>query len=124
MGAPEERLKHAPRPRRRDHSKDARPKREKLEPSSDAAEENAAEPATNGAKLFVNRGHGSGIEQDDLHWALTEGAVIPEDEIKRIEVLDRFSFVELSEDKAALALERLDGTKLKGKQIRMEVARS
>ena len=84
----------------------------------------AETPSTNGAKLFVNRGHGSGIEQDDLHWALTEGAVIPEGDIKRIEVLDRFSFVELSEDQAALALERLDGTKLKGKQIRVEYAKS
>jgi ATP-dependent RNA helicase DeaD len=122
---PEERLKHAPRPRRRDHSKEG-PKREKLEPAEPAETSgNGAEaPSTNGAKLFVNRGHGSGIEQDDLHWALTEGAVIPEDEITRIEVLDRFSFVELSEDQAALALERLDGTKLKGKQIRVEYAKS
>jgi ATP-dependent RNA helicase DeaD len=123
---PEERLKHAPRPRRRDHSKDGKPEREKLEPTEPPeASGNGAEAApTNGAKLFVNRGHGSGIEQDDLHWALTEGAVIPEDEITRIEVLDRFSFVELSEDQAALALERLDGTKLKGKQIRVEYAKS
>ena len=44
--------------------------------------------AANGAKLFVNRGSGSGASTvDDLHWALTEGAVIPEGEIKRIEVL-------------------------------------
>jgi ATP-dependent RNA helicase DeaD len=131
--APEERLKHAPRPRRRDHSKDRKPERQRLEPASDAADgavaeapaaDEVAEAPANGAKLFVNRGHGSGIEQDDLHWALTEGAVIPKDEIKRIEVLDRFSFVELSEDQAALALERLDGTKLKGKQIRVEYAKS
>jgi ATP-dependent RNA helicase DeaD len=121
---PEERLKHAPRPRRRDHSKD--PKREKLPDSGEHAADAMVEDEvhSNGAKLFVNRGHGSGIEQDDLHWALTEGAVIPEDEIKRIEVLDRFSFVELSEEQAALALERLDGTKLKGKQIRVEYAKS
>jgi ATP-dependent RNA helicase DeaD len=128
---PEERLKHAPRPRRRDHSKDGKREREKLEPApeTDSAQtedvvESEEETATNGAKLFVNRGHGSGIEQDDLHWALTEGAVIPEGDITRIEVLDRFSFVELSEDQAALALERLDGTKLKGKQIRVEYAKS
>jgi ATP-dependent RNA helicase DeaD len=128
---PEERLKHAPRPRRRDHSKDRKPEREKLEPAPESAADAqngdsgaTPVPSTNGAKLFVNRGHGSGIEQDDLHWALTEGAVIPEGDITRIEVLDRFSFVELSEDQAALALERLDGTKLKGKQIRVEYAKS
>jgi hypothetical protein len=84
-----------------------------------------AEGATaNGAKLFVNRGSGSGIEQEDLRWALVEGAVIPEGEISRIEVLERFSFVELGSDHAATALERLDGTRLKGKQIRVEYAKS
>ena len=129
---PEERLKHAPRPRRRDHSKDRKPEREKLEPAS---ETDACRPGwervpkprlprRTAPSSSSTAGHGSGIEQDDLHWALTEGAVIPEGDITRIEVLDRFSFVELSEDQAALALERLDGTKLKGKQIRVEYAKS
>jgi ATP-dependent RNA helicase DeaD len=109
---PEERLKHAPRPRRRRHDP---------EPVATDASDGAG---ANGAKLFVNRGSGSGIEQADLRWALVEGAVIPEGEISRIEVLDRFSFVELGADHAAQALERLDGTKLKGKQIRVEYAKS
>jgi ATP-dependent RNA helicase DeaD len=109
---PEERLKHAPRPRRRQHEAEAK------EPKAERPE------ATNGAKLFVNRGAGSGIDPEDLRWALVEGAVIPEDEISRIEVLERFSFVELGSDHAATALERLDGTRLKGKQIRVEYAKS
>ena len=75
-------------------------------------------------KLFVNRGSRGGIEEEDLRWALTEGAVIPEDAIGSIRVLDRFSFVELKAAEAEKAVEFLDGTKLKGKQIRMEVARS
>ena len=50
--------------------------------------------------------------------------MIPEGEISRIEVLERFSFVELGSDHAATALERLDGTRLKGKQIRVEYAKS
>jgi len=50
--------------------------------------------------------------------------VIPEDAIASIRVLDRFSFVELSSEHAPKAVEFLDGTKLKGKQIRMEMARS
>ncbi len=108
---PEERLQHAPRPRRRDRD----------ERRADAA------PAAAGnglVKLFVNRGHAGGIEEEDLRWALTEGAVIPDDAIDSIRVLDRFSFVELKADQAERAVEFLDGTKLKGKQIRMEVARS
>jgi ATP-dependent RNA helicase DeaD len=74
-------------------------------------------------KLFVNRGKRSGIGEQQLRWALTEGAVIPEDEIGDIRVLERFSFVELPGEQAELALERLDGTKLEGKQIRVEYAK-
>ena len=76
---PEERLEHAPRPRHR---------------------EKPIEKTDGAVKLFVNRGARSGIEEDDLRWALTEGAVIPEAEIHSIRVLDRFSFVELDASQA------------------------
>ena len=140
---PEERIEHAPRPRRRDHGGErSRPpsrsrEREKLEPlpnepSDDGeaaaeAEASGERPSTNGAddvvKLFVNRGTRSGISEENLRWALTEGAVIPAGEIGEIRVLERFSFVELNDDQAKVALERLDGTKLEGKQIRVEYAK-
>ena len=71
---PEERIEHAPRPRRRDH--DAR--------AADAARARARDGASRrraSVKLFVNRGTRSGIDEDDMRWALTEGAVIPEDAI-------------------------------------------
>ena len=108
---PEERIEHAPRPRRRDHAAEA---------------QQAAAPAggDGGAvKLFLNRGTRSGIDEDDVRWALTEGAVVPADAIASVRVLERFSFVELETEHAAQALERLDGSKLKGKQIRLEYAR-
>ena len=110
---PEERLEHAPRPRRREH----RPRE-----TAGRAEDAAAADAS--VKLFVNRGKRSGIDDADVRWALTEGAVIPEDAIASIRVLDRFSFVELDAGHAEQALERLEGTKLKGKQIRVEYART
>jgi ATP-dependent RNA helicase DeaD len=97
---PEERLEHAPRPRRREHGDEA-----------------------GRVKLFLNRGRRSGIEEDDVRWALSEGAVIPEDSIASVRVLERFSFVELDAALAEQALERLDGTRLKGKQVRLEYAR-
>jgi ATP-dependent RNA helicase DeaD len=103
--APEDRIEHAPRPRRRE--------REKL----------PAEPGNGHVKLFVNRGSRSGISEENLRWALTEGAVIPADEIGDIRVLERFSFVDLPDEQAKLALERLDGTKLEGRQIRVEYAK-
>jgi ATP-dependent RNA helicase DeaD len=99
---PEERLEHAPRPRRR-----------------------AAAPDDTGhVKLFVNRGKRSGVNEEDLRFALTEGAVIPEKAIGSIRVLERFSFVEVDADQSERAVELLDGTKLKGRKLRMEIARS
>ncbi len=113
--APEERLEHAPRPRRRPREE---PREEKPAASGNGASEGGP------VKLFVNRGKRSGVSEEDLRWALSEGAVLPEDAIESIRVLDRFSFVELAPEVAEQAVERLDGTKLKGRQIRLEVARS
>ena len=67
-------------------------------------------------KLFVNRGERSGIEEEDLRWALREGAVLPEDAIHDVRVLHRFSFVEVAPDQAERAVEFLDGTKLRAKK--------
>ena len=146
---PEERLEHAPRPRRRERTRD----REKPMPIDDTEPAPAAEPveskeemkpveataatSTNGdrkvaedddkpatTKLFVNRGERSGIDEDDLRWALREGAVLPDEAIHEVRVLHRFSFVEVDPDQAERTVEFLDGTKLKGKEIRLEVARS
>jgi ATP-dependent RNA helicase DeaD len=101
---PEERLEHAPTPRHREGP--------------------PPQIADGSVKLFVNRGKRGGINEEDLSWALREGAVLPEDAIRSIRVLDRFSFVEVAGDQAERAVEYLDGTKLKGRQIRMEIARS
>jgi len=127
---PEERLEHAPRPRRRDRSE-----RKRREPAAASNGDGApaesggekAEKATAGrdtVKLFVNRGERSGIEEEDLRWALREGAVLPEEAIHDVRVLHRFSFVEVAPDQAERAVEFLDGTKLKGKEIRLEIAKS
>jgi ATP-dependent RNA helicase DeaD len=113
---PDERIEHAPRPRRREHAIASQPReRERAsEPS---------EPTGDHVKLFINRGQRSGIDEDGVRWALTEGAVIPAEAIGDIRVLERFSFVDLDAEHAEQALERLDGTKLEGKQIRVEFAK-
>jgi len=74
-------------------------------------------------KLFVNRGERSGIDAEDLRWALREGAVLPEEAIHDVRVLHRFSFVEVDAAEAERTVEFLDGTKLKGKEIRLEIAK-
>jgi ATP-dependent RNA helicase DeaD len=126
---PEERLEHAPRPRRRERSR--RRQAEEREPEAAASGNGAAEPDAAGAdgkagttKLFVNRGERSGIKEDDLRWALREGAVLPDEAVHDVRVLHRFSFVEVDPELAERTVEYLDGTKLKGKEIRLEIAKS
>jgi ATP-dependent RNA helicase DeaD len=138
---PEERLEHAPRPRRRERSKPVSEPSASAppEPEDNGAEAEAEEPEpekpkreepkvkeTNGGpvKLFINRGERSGITEEDLRWALREGAVLPEEAIHEINVLHRFSFVQVDPDKAEQTVEYLDGTKVKGKEIRLEIAKS
>ena len=55
-----------------------------------------ARPASKSVKLFVNHGERSGITEEDLRWALREGAVLPEEAIHEVRVLHRFSFVEVA----------------------------
>jgi ATP-dependent RNA helicase DeaD len=139
---PEERLEHAPPPRRRER-RERRPREREREAEATADSKAAAsadgeaKPERNGAKdrdgdgkaakttkLFVNRGERSGIDEEDLRWALREGAVLPDDAVHDVRVLHRFSFVEVDPDQAERTVEYLDGTKLKGKEIRLEVAKS
>jgi ATP-dependent RNA helicase DeaD len=132
--SPEERIEHAPRPRRRERAKPKEPVESKEKEPAKAAEEGGeaeepkepAEKPANGkaVKLFVNRGERSGIDEEDLRWALREGAVLPEEAIHDVRVLHRFSFVEVDPEQADRTVEFLDGTKLKGKEIRLEIAKS
>jgi ATP-dependent RNA helicase DeaD len=133
---PEERLEHAPRPRRRERPerrepaeapkpRDQKPAKDDAasEVDSDKADVDKAEPGKS-VKLFVNRGERSGISEEDLRWALREGAVLPEEAIHDVHVLHRFSFVHIDPELAERTVEYLDGTKVKGKEIRLEVAKS
>jgi ATP-dependent RNA helicase DeaD len=156
--SPEERLEHAPPPRRRERrsredrdrereaekapaavdgneadADEAKPERArkaeraaKAEPATDSGADgdDEAENGKKSTKLFVNRGERSDITEEDLRWALREGAVLPDEAIHDVRVLHRFSFVEVDPDQAERTVEFLDGTKLKGKEIRLEVARS
>jgi len=100
---PEERLEHAPPPRHRE-----------IPPT----------PRDGTVKLFCSRGRRSGIDEDDLRWALTEGATLDHEAIGEIRVLERFSFVEVKGDQAAKVMEYLNGTKLKGREVRFEPAKT
>ena len=123
--SPEERLEHAPRPRRRQRPEKTKPADKATpEPAAADSDEDGDGKDSKSVKLFVNRGERSGIAEEDLRWALLEGAVLPEEAIHDVRVLHRFSFVEVAPEQAERAVEFLDGTKLKGKEIRLEIAKS
>jgi ATP-dependent RNA helicase DeaD len=117
---PEERIEHAPRPRRRE--------RPEVEKAAQVPERNASDSPdgkpSGAVKLFVNRGERSGITEEDLRWALREGAVLSEEAIHDVHVLHRFSFVHVDPDVAERTVEYLNGTKLKGREIRLEIAKN
>jgi len=132
---PEERLEHAPRPRRRERPERSKavkaaevpketPAEEAPELEADSGKADATKTSSKSVKLFVNRGERSGISEEDLRWALREGAVLPEEAIHDVHVLHRFSFVHIDPAVAERTVEYLDGTKVKGKEIRLEVAKS
>jgi ATP-dependent RNA helicase DeaD len=124
--SPEERMEHAPRPRRRERAeRREKPEKQEKPESAEKADDRAEDVADGKAtKLFINRGERSGIDEEDLRWALREGAVLSEEAIHDVRVLHRFSFVEVDPDQADRTVEYLDGTKLKGKEIRLEIAKS
>jgi ATP-dependent RNA helicase DeaD len=123
---PEERLEHAPPPRRRRREREERPaaEREERKPAKAEANGDGDGEKAETTKLFVNRGERSGIDEEALRWALREGAVLPEEAIHDVRVLHRFSFVEVDPEVAERTVEYLDGTKLEGKEIRLEIAKS
>lgn len=95
----------------------AKPERANPAPARESSDANGA------VKLFCSRGSQSGIDESDLRFALEEGAVISSDQIDSVRVLDRFSFIELQPEAAEKAIEFLNGTKLKGAEVRFEHAR-
>jgi ATP-dependent RNA helicase DeaD len=121
---PEERLEHAPRPRRRERERGERRERKPKQAAESNGDAEADAEKSGTTKLFVNRGENSGIDEQALRWALREGAVLPEEAIHDVRVLHRFSFVEVDPDVAERTVEFLDGTKLEGKEIRLEIAKS
>jgi ATP-dependent RNA helicase DeaD len=121
--SPEERLEHAPRPRRRERRREPEAAEGTVEAKAPASANGDGDGAAT-TKLFVNRGERSGISEEDLRWALREGAVLADEDVHDVRVLHRFSFVEVSPEHADRTVEYLDGTKLKGKEIRLEIANS
>ena len=93
---PEERLEHAPPPAPRGAREEREPRGSRRQgataPGRGAGERRAREALRQPRRA-------QRITEEDLRWALSEGAVVPEEAIHDVRVLHRFSFVELDADR-------------------------
>jgi ATP-dependent RNA helicase DeaD len=74
-------------------------------------------------RVYVGAGRTAGIRPGDLVGAITNEAGITSREIGAIEVEDRFSVVDVSEDAARQVIEALGRTRLKGQKVAVRVFR-
>ena len=124
---PEERLEHAPRPRRRERERSRAASRRARD---GAAGERRRRPG-DGERRRRRRSSSSSTAASAAASArrtcagpCARARSSPRRPIHDVRVLHRFSFVEVDPDQAERAVEFLDGTKLKGKEIRLEIAKS
>lgn len=75
-------------------------------------------------KLFVNIGKLDKIEKKDIIDLLSNKANIKKEEIGKVKILDKFSFVEVPSNKAEKIISELDGKHLNGRHLGVEIAKN
>ena len=75
------------------------------------------------ARLFLNVGREDGVRPSDIVGAIANEARISGKSIGVIEIRDIYSFVEIPEDLVQRVIEALGRTKLRGRAVRVEIAR-
>ena len=76
------------------------------------------------AKLVVGAGRRQGIEPADVIGAIVDHSHLEGADITGVRVLDRFSFAEVPADRAADVVGKVNGNKVRGVELRVEVART
>ena len=82
---------------------------------------------TNGngmARLFINIGKNQNVRPGDILGAIAGESGIPGRMVGSIDMYDKYTFVEVPEENAESVLKAMKNAKIKGKNIRMEVAGS
>ncbi len=74
-------------------------------------------------RFFVNIGRGAHIGPADLVRAISEEAGVPGQVVGKIDIFDRFTFVEIEEDSAPFVYEAMRKGRINGARINMEPAR-
>ncbi|MBA4494412.1 DEAD/DEAH box helicase [Paenactinomyces guangxiensis] len=74
-------------------------------------------------RFFINVGRNANLRPQELAKAISENAGIALRQVGRINIYDRFSFVEVPEDVAPFVYEALRQSKINGARVNMEPAR-
>lgn len=90
---------------------------------SDATAADGEQPEEGMTRLFIGIGRQDGLRPGDLVGAIANEVGLPGKSVGTIEVLDRTAFVEVPSDRAAEVIEALGRTKIRGKRVRVHVAR-
>ncbi|MFL5539150.1 MAG: DbpA RNA binding domain-containing protein [Longimicrobiaceae bacterium] len=75
------------------------------------------------ARLFVGVGERDGVRAGDLMGAIAGEADIPGSSVGKIEIRDTFSIVEVPADAAQKVIDRVNGTTIKGRSVRVDYDR-
>jgi ATP-dependent RNA helicase DeaD len=81
------------------------------------------QPEPGMTQLFVGMGRQDGLRPDDLVGAIANEVGLPGKAIGAIDILDRTAFVEVPSDRVEAVIAALNRTKLRGRRVRVQVAR-
>jgi ATP-dependent RNA helicase DeaD len=73
------------------------------------------------AKLVLGAGRRDGIEPADVVGAVVDHTHLENDDVRHVRVLERFSFVEVPERRASEVVEKVNGKRVRGTELRLEV---
>jgi ATP-dependent RNA helicase DeaD len=73
------------------------------------------------AKVVIAAGRAHGLEPADVVGALVEGSGLEGEDVEHVRVLERFSLAEVPAERAAEAVSDLAGSRVKGRELRLEV---
>src|ERR671918_1232436 len=72
-------------------------------------------------KLLVGAGRTHGIEPADVVGAVVDQSHLENDDVRNVRVLERFSFVEVPEQRAGEVVDKVNGKQVRGTELRVEV---
>jgi ATP-dependent RNA helicase DeaD len=75
------------------------------------------------SKLVVGVGRQQGIEPADVVRAVVDNTHLENDDVRNVRVLERFSFVEVPEQRAGEVVDKVNRKRVRGTELRVEVTK-